>query len=130
MILSYSKTLKSFNFLFDYFEEFLPDSSTSEIDQSQLKKADLFFERFIGGINEPFFVGMTFDKEHFKEFREIHKEYLKKIFLLNIDQLKNPDPFGKYYGLMTVVFPNKAVLELKRAKFGEEGKNKEKSQSE
>jgi hypothetical protein len=120
MILNYGKTLESFNFLFDYFEEFLLEPSISEIDQSQLKKADLFFKKYIGGINEPFFVGMTFDKEHFKLFKEIHKEYLKKIFLLNIDQLKNPDLTGKYYGLMTIVFPNKAVLELKRAKFGKE----------
>lgn len=119
-ILNYGKTLESFNFLFDYFEELLPDSSITEIDQNQMQKADLLFKKYLGGINEPFFVGMTFDKEHFKQFREIHKDYLKKIFLLNIDQLKNPDLTGNYYGLMTIVFPNKAVLELKREKFGKE----------
>jgi len=36
----------------------------------------------------------------------------------SIDQLKNPDLTGNYYELMTIVFPNKAVLELKREKFG------------
>lgn len=117
MILSYGKTLESFNFLFDRFEELLPDSSSSALEENQIQEADIFFKKYIGGINEPFFVGMTFDKEHFRQFREIHKEYWKKLFLLNIDQKMHPDLTGRYYGLMTIVFPNRAVLDLKRRKF-------------
>lgn len=119
-IMNYSRSIGGMNFIYDYFEKKLPNIKIEKPNTSNMKIADDIFNKYLGGINEPYFLGLTFDKKHFKKFKEIHKEYWKKLYLLNIDQLKNPDPEGPYYALMTVVFPSKAILELKRKKFQEE----------
>ena len=118
-IINYSKTIKSFNLLFKNFEEALPSPDIMPLNESKIKKADEFFKENIGGLNQPYFIGTTFDKSHFKKFQEIYSEFWKKTYLLQIDQQKNPDITGNYYSLMTIIFPNKKLLELKKRMYSE-----------
>jgi DNA-binding transcriptional ArsR family regulator len=117
IIINYGKSIEGMHFLFDHLKESI--IGITEPNNNNLKSADNIFKKYLSGNKEPFFLGMTFDKEHFKKFREIHKEYWRQIFLLNIDQLKNPDPEGAYFGLMTIVFPSRAILDLKKELFSD-----------
>ena len=112
VIINYGKSIEGMHFLINHLKESI--IGIKEPNNENLKNADIFFKKYLSGNREPFFLGMTFDKEHFKKFREIHKEYWKQIFLLHLDQQKNPDPEGTYFGLLTIVFPSKAILDLKK----------------
>jgi DNA-binding transcriptional ArsR family regulator len=114
-ITNYGKSIEGMQFLFDHFKKTI--SGLNQPDHDNLKAADDFFNRYLAGTKEPYFIGLTFDEDHFKRFKEIHKEYWRQIYLLNIDQLRSPDPKGAYYGLMTVVFPTKSLLKLKKSLF-------------
>ena len=114
-ITNYAKSIEGMRFLFDQLKEII--SGITHPDPSKLKSADNFFHKYLSGLKEPYFIGLTFDEDHFVKFKEIHKEYWRQVFLLNIDQLKHPDPRGPYYGLMTIVFPSKSLLLLKKELF-------------
>jgi len=114
-ITNYGKSIEGMQFLFDHFKKSL--YGLIKPDDSDLKAADDFFHRYLEGNKEPYFIGLTFDEDHFKKLKEIHREYWRQIYSLNIDQLRNPDPKGAYYGLMTVIFPTKSLLKLKKSLF-------------
>lgn len=116
-IVNYVKSLQNMQFIFDKLKESI--SGITNPDDINLKIADELFKKYLEGIKEPLFLGLTFDQDHFKQFRELYKDYWRKIFLINFDQLKNPDPKGTYFGLMTVIFPTKAILELKKEIFSQ-----------
>ena len=117
-ITNYAKSIEGMRLLFDQLKEII--SGITKPDKIKLERADDFFRKYLSGLKEPNFIGLTFDEDHFIKFKEIQKEYWRQIFLLNIDQLKNPDPRGAYYGLMTVVFPSKSLLLLKKELFSRE----------
>ena len=116
-IVNYGKSIEGMHLLFDELKKNI--SRINYPNNESLKSADILFQKYLAGIKEPFFVGLTFDKNHFIKFREIYKEFWQKLFLLNIDQLKNPDPEGNYFSLMTIVFPSKALIELKKELYSE-----------